>query len=266
VAEHVSWFASIWQHKLFRIVAPCLIFIGLIFAAADLYSRLFGIKKFNAAFQRLPPTHAATAKDQQMVHLQGVLVQRECLQAPLSQRVCSAYSLIAEQKVQRVTVSANGTSQREYWELIQQKTVATDFLLQTDEGIACVRNHGANIKIEPDRFHNEANYQKDQGGFLSAAENALRTTVLRSLGITEKAYTGTYANDIRFSEGVLIAGERVAVVGCGRWISTHQHFPELAAQGIHQIFEMTHSEQQPLQITDTKAVLSVTRRKVNGAR
>ena len=265
VAEHSGWFASIWEHELFRIIVPVLVLISLIFAGADLYSRLFGVKKFNAAFQQIEPISAATAKNHQVVHLQGVLIESEHLQAPLSQRQCSAYSLIAEHKVHRAVISANSTSQQEYWELIQQKIVATDFLLQTDEGIACIRSHGANIKIEPDRFHDEANYQKDQGGFLSAAENALRTRVLRYLGLAEKSYIGTYASDIRFIEGVLMAGERVAVVGCGRWISTHQQFPELVAQGIHQIFEITHSEQHPLQITDTKAVLHVTRRSVDGA-
>lgn len=260
LAETFEWFAEIWEpmgNRIFIIFAGTLC---IIWFCSFIYSYFWGKRKFIRTFKEVERKRLTDCVDGQVVRVQGVLkTVEEPLVAPFSRKNCSAYETRALRQEDVVTAKGTGShvEQKTIWETIKVVSEAKDFLIMCGEQYALIRVAESQIKIHEDIAHDELDYERDRGGFLTEAENNKRKDALEQMGLQPRNYIGVYAANIKFEEGILESDEQVAVKGQGRWVATAE-LPELskfAQQDTEKVFEIKASENFPLIISDSLDVL-----------
>ena len=260
LAETFDWFAEIWEPIGSRLFIIFIATAGTFWACAFGYSYFWGTRKFIRTFKAVELSSLETCTDGQVVRIQGELYLTQTpLIAPFSKKHCAAYETRALRQEEVTTVKGSGShvENKTIWETIKKVSEAEDFVVKCSEHYALVRVTGSQIKIHQDIAHDESNYDRDRGGFLTEVENAKRKEALEQIGLRSRNYVGVYAENIKFEEGVLEAGEQVAIKGQGKWVHTADlpSLAEFAKQGVERMYEMTTSDTSPLIISDSTAVL-----------
>ena len=259
LAENTEWFAEFWDSKTNRMLTiyglpPLLFYIGFQF-----HSYFWGKKKLIRSFKGVERFQLHDCKNGEKTRIQGkLLALRKTVLAPLSKRECAAYTLRSSQQVERASTSGNGhVRSQTAWETFSFHEYKEDFLIECGGTYALIRTLNAKVIIQPDTIHDEANYDRDKGGFLSPKENELRKNALDAIGVNSRRFTGVYAENIKFEEGILEENEQVAVVGSGQWrkISEIEELHFLADKQVTRVFEMTNNEDIELCISDSKDLL-----------
>jgi hypothetical protein len=260
LAETFEWFAEIWEsmgNRMFIIFAGT---FGIIWFCYFVYSYFWGKRKFIRTFKEVERKALTDCVDGQVVRIQGVLkTLEEPLVAPFSRKNCSSYETRALRQEDVVTAGGTGShvDQKTIWETIKVVSEAKDFLIKSGEQYALIRVADSQIKIHKDIAHDEPDYERDRGGFLTEAENNKRKEVLEQMGLEPRNYIGVYAANIKFEEGILEPDEQVAVKGQGKWIATENlsELSGIAQQGVVKVFEIKASENSTLVISDSLDVL-----------
>lgn len=233
---------------------------GFLWLSIYLYSYFWGKKKLIRTFKEVDLHNIRDCVDDEIVRIQGKLIPLDdYLTAPLTQRLCSAYTLRASVEVERVSTSGSGTHVRTEtaWETLKYIELAQTFLIKCGEYYALIEPTNARLIIHTDKIHDETNYETDKGGFLTDRENEKRRIALEAIGISSRQYTGVYAKNIKLAEGVLELDEEVAVLGSGKWIEVSESIESdyLKSQNIKRVFMVKQTDHQKLFISDSKELL-----------
>ena len=260
VAETFEWFAEIWQSMGNRLFIIFIGTMGIIWFCAFIYSYFWGKRKFIRTFKEVERKTLTNCVDGQVVRIQGILKSiGEPLVAPFSRKRCSAYETRALRQEDVVTAKGHGSNveQKTIWETIKVVNGSEDFLIKCGEQYALIRVADSQMKIHEDIAHDEPDYERDRGGFLTEAENNKRRETLEQMGLQPRNYIGVYAANIKFEEGILEPDEQVAVKGQGKWITTLElpELSEITQQGVDKVFEIQASVNSPLVISDSLDVL-----------
>ncbi|WP_157605979.1 hypothetical protein [Rheinheimera sp. SA_1] len=260
LTEYSDWFANVWASEFNRVTLTSCFACGAIWLSVYTYSYFWGKRKLIRTFKANARSTISKCTDGDLVRIQGELnTLPALLNAPFSQRQCSAYSIKASRRVERATSSNSGShvSSEKAWETFTFVELANDFLIRCENHFALVRSKDAKIIIQPDTVHDESSYSKDRGGFLTEDENTKRKQTLAALSVSPNQYIGVYGVDVKFEEGVLAHGEQVAVLGRGHWINTdaYQELRILTERGIDKVYEIATDTEQKLFISDSVDVL-----------
>jgi hypothetical protein len=161
-------------------------------------------RRIKRALRRVKTTLIADARDGKVVKVVGVLAYAgRTIPSALSQRPCACYSVVVEQFQPR------GRGGR--WHEVVREEKGLDFYLRDDSGVALVRLAG-------DGKHFAALIQD---------RKARTTPILRNdpnleRFLAERGHTVEgvlFRKNLRAYEGILEAGERVAVGGLARWVA-----------------------------------------------
>jgi hypothetical protein len=161
-------------------------------------------RRIKRALRNVKPTAIREARDGKAVKIVGELVYAgRSIEAPLSQRACAYYSVVVQE------YRSHGTRGGHWHEIIREEK-GIDFYLRDDSGMALVRpaSNGQDFPaLVQDRkartspiLSNDANLER----FLNERGRSVEGTFFRK--------------NLRAYEGVLEAGERVAVGGLARWM------------------------------------------------
>ena len=164
-----------------------------------------------AALRRLAPTPIRQARDGKAVKIVGELVYAgRSIPSPLSQRTCAYYSIVVQEYRGR---GARGG----HWREILREDNGIDFFVRDESGTALVR-------VAADGKYFPALVQDRRARTSPILSND--ADLERFLGERGIATEGTFfRKNLRAHEGILEAGERVAVGGIARWM------PDPAAAG-----------------------------------
>lgn len=260
LSETSEWFRNIWDQTDYRL----LIIFGFpaitLWAFSFVYSYFWGRRKFIRTFKEVKKSNLVNCNDDEVVRIQGTLiVMGESLVAPFSDKQCAAYETRALCEEDVVTAKGSGShvESKTIWETIKVVKEVSDFLIKCGEQYALVRVKDAQIKIHEDITHDDSNYKKDRGGFLTEQENEKRKNALEKMGLSPRNYVGVYAANIKFEEGILEPDEQVAVLGKGKWVDTSgiEELQFLVEQGVSKIFEIKNDAKSELHISDSIDVL-----------
>ncbi|MDM8161930.1 hypothetical protein QUH73_19085 [Labilibaculum sp. K2S] len=163
------------------------------------------------------------------------------LLSPLSNRECSYYYVHVEQKV------ASGKSSK--WETIIEEEISNKFLIKEDANYAFINDDRIKSYIVQDQSYST-------GFFTDATENL--ENYLNSKGYKSEGSWG-FNKTLRYKEGILEQGEKVAVFGKGEWKDAAKlNLPEKYGQ----ILAITSSNEDAIYLSDDPdtTVKNVTKR------
>lgn len=126
------------------------------------------------------------------------------LKAPLSGRECAYYHVHVEQQI------SSGKSS--HWKTIIDEVVANKFVIRDGNEVAYVNSTRMKSYIVEDR--------KYRSGFLNDATKHLEAYLNRH-GLESENFLGLNKT-IRYKEGILEKGEKIAVLGIGEWKDADQ--------------------------------------------
>jgi hypothetical protein len=160
-------------------------------------------RRIKRALRKVRPTKIRDAKDGKAVKIVGELVYAgRTIPSPLSLRTCAYYTIVVEE------FRSRGRSGR--WHELVREEKGIDFYLRDETGVALIRVasdgkdfpalvHDRKARTSP-IIRNDANLE-------------------RYLGERGHSTEGTFfRKNLRAYEGILEAGERVAVGGLARWM------------------------------------------------
>jgi len=180
----------------------------LVFAAAALGGLTMRLaftreRRIKRLLRRFKPTPIRDAEDGRVVKIVGELVYTgRSIPSPLSLRQCAYYSILVEE------FRSRGRSGR--WHELIREEKGIDFYLRDATGMALVR-------IASDGKHFPALVQDRKARTSPILRND--PNLERFLGERGQSVEGTFfRKNLRAYEGILEAGERVAVGGIARWI------------------------------------------------
>lgn len=184
------------------VVLSALFFAGAVGAfSMRLFTRDRRIKRL---LRRIKPTAIRDVSDGRVVKIVGELVYAgRSIPSPLSQRACAYYSIVVEE------YRGRGTRGGHWREIVREET-GIDFYVRDDSGMALVRVTAGGkyfpALVQDHRARTSPILSNDPG----------LEEFLRRRGI---ATEGTFfRKNLRGYEGILEAGERVAVGGIARWM------------------------------------------------
>jgi hypothetical protein len=186
-----------------ELVFPAVFFSAAVgaFAVRLAFSRDRRIKRL---LRRIKPTAIRDAADGRVVKIVGELVYAgRSIPSPLSQRACAYYSIVVEEYRGRGTRGG-------HWREIVHEEKGIDFYVRDDSGMALVR-------VTSDGKYFPALVQDRRARtspILSSDPDLERFLAERGIA-TEGAF---FRKNLRGREGILEAGERVAVGGIARWL------------------------------------------------
>jgi hypothetical protein len=122
----------------------------------------------------------------------------EPLSSPLTGRTCAYYEILVEEY-------HSGTDDDGYWETMIQESQGQDFVIEDDTGTAIVNPIGAQVALTVD--------SRTKSGTFDAPTEQERN-YLNSHGQEGEGWWG-FNKSLRYREGILEAGEAVAVLGRG---------------------------------------------------
>ncbi|MCA1665346.1 MAG: hypothetical protein LC659_13970, partial [Myxococcales bacterium] len=180
--------------------------LGFLFSALGAFGVRFAFtrdRRIKRALKNVKQTKIADAKDGKVVKLVGELVYAgHSIASPLSQRTCAYYSVVVEE------YRGRGTRGRRWREIIREEK-GIDFYLRDDSDMALVRisgdGHALPALVQDRRARTSPIISNDPD-------------LERFLNERGRSVAGTFfRKNLRAYEGVLEAGERVAVGGLARW-------------------------------------------------
>ncbi|MEN8137293.1 MAG: hypothetical protein ABFR62_02565 [Bacteroidota bacterium] len=124
--------------------------------------------------------------------------------APLSNRECSYYYVHIEQKV--------SSGKNSYWKTIIEEEISNKFVIRDGEKCAFINDSKLKSYIIQDKEYSS--------GFLNDA-NAILEKYLNKHGYESEGFLGLN-KAIRYKEGILEKGEKIAVLGKGEWKDADQ--------------------------------------------
>lgn len=154
------------------------------------------------------------------------------LKAPLSGRECTYYYVLVEKQV------SNGKSAS--WKKIIEEEITEDFIIREGENIALIDTNIVKSYLVPDK--------KYKSGFLNDATSNLES-YLHKHGLESKGLFGMNKT-LRYREGIIEAGETVAVVGTGQWTEVSKEFPN------KRILKIAAKPENPVYLTDDPTALN----------
>jgi len=197
-------------------------------------------RRIKRALKNVKPTKIGDAKDGKAVKIVGELVYAgHSIASPLSQRKCAYYSIVVEEYRGRGTRGG-------HWREIIREEKGIDFYLRDDSGMALVRISGdghalpALVQDRRARTSPIISNDPDLERFLNERGRSVEGTFFRK--------------NLRAYEGVLEAGERVAVGGLARWMPD----PDAAGGNYRETpkrLVLEASESLPLFLSDDPAAL-----------
>ncbi|MBK3518212.1 hypothetical protein [Carboxylicivirga marina] len=128
----------------------------------------------------------------------------QALTAPLSGRKCAYYYAHVEQEV------SSGKNSR--WKTLIEEEVSGEYLIRDGSECAYISSKHVKSYIVQDR--------KFRSGFMNDASQALER-YLNNKGYESENMLG-FNKTLRYKEGILEAGETIAVFGCGQWKSASE--------------------------------------------
>jgi hypothetical protein len=149
------------------------------------------------AIARAPRRRIRDLRDEEVARVVGTAGVENALRAPISGRPCAYFRVVVEEQVQR--------GGRRHWTKILDEQDGVDFLLEDGTGEALVVTARAEAVLEQDR--------SQRSGVLRDASADLEA-FLRKRGQSSEGFL--FNRTLRYREGVVEAGERVAVVGIAR--------------------------------------------------
>jgi len=244
-------------NRFFIIIVGTISIFGL---CAYTYSYFWGKRKFIRTFKEIEIFKLDNCNENELVRIQGELVLLgSSLVAPFSSKDCAAFETKALTIEEVATAKSSGShvDSKQIWETLKSVSDTVDFLIKCEGSFAIIRAKGCQLKIHKDIVHDENSYTKGNGGFLTESENSLRKDALTRMNHSYRNFIGTYAEDIKFEEGVLEQGEQVAVRGVGNWIelSDIEELNFLREKGIEKVFEIKNSKDHQVYISDSLDVL-----------
>ncbi len=153
----------------------------------------------------------------------------EGLRAPLSDRQCAYYHIIVEKKV--------SSGKNSHWKTIIEEEVSSKYLIREGNSYAYVKKGKLKSYIVKDR--------KYSSGFLNDATAKLEN-YLKKHGHESENLLGLNKT-IRYKEGILERGEKIAVYGKGHWATNDQL--DLPAE-FEKILVITAPENDDIYISD----------------
>ncbi len=218
------------------IIAAVILFVLGAVIAGYYFSRDNRIKR---AMRAAPLVAARDFQGDQLARLQGTLrYATEPLTAPLSGRSCALYVVQVEE------YRSNGKSGS--WHEIIREEEGREFFLDDDSGSAFVRPDGADTVLVKDAHF--------RSGTLNDATPGLEAFLNRN---GTKSTGWLFNRSLRYKEGVLEAGELVAV--CGRGVREADPDPRSAQGGYRESATrvvLSQSLHAPLYISDDPSVLT----------
>ncbi|MCU4175659.1 hypothetical protein [Carboxylicivirga sp. N1Y90] len=155
--------------------------------------------------KKAPLKRISSFKDGELAKLVGkVEFVEEALKAPLSGRECAYYHIRVEQQV------SSGKSS--HWKTIVDEVVANKFVIREGNEAAFVHSTKVKSHVVEDR--------KYRSGFLNDASEKLEAYLNRH-GLESENFLGLNKT-IRYREGILEKGEKIAVLGTGKWTDASQ--------------------------------------------
>jgi hypothetical protein len=160
-------------------------------------------RRIKRALKRVKPTPIRDATDGKAVKIVGELVYAgRSIPSPLSQRTCAYYAIVVEEFQQR------GRGGR--WHELIREEKGVDFYLRDDSGMALIR-----VASDGQDFPALVRDRKARTSPIISNDADLE----RYLGERGYSTEGTFfRKNLRAFEGILEAGERVAVGGLARWM------------------------------------------------
>ena len=151
------------------------------------------------------------------------------LHSPLSNRECAHYYVHIEEEV------SSGKSSK--WETLIKEEVSSKFLIKEENHYAFINDHQLKSYIVQD--------VKFSSGFWNDATEDLEE-YLKSKGEESEGFLGMNRT-IRYKEGVLEKGEKIAVLGRGEWKEANQlDLPEQ----YEKILEIRSSAEEEIYLSD----------------
>ena len=225
---------------MFEVVFPALFLTA---AAGSLAIRLAFSRdrRIKRLLKRTRPTPIEDARDGKVVKIVGELVYAgRSIPSPLSQRPCAYYSIVVEEYRGRGTRSG-------HWQRIVTEQNGIDFYLRDATGMALVRIPAGTGAAYPALVQDR---KARTSPILSNDADLVRYLSARGVSVE-----GTFfRKNLRAYEGVLEAGERVAVGGLARWVPD----PDAAGGSYRetpQRLVLEGSESMPLFFSDDPATL-----------
>lgn len=151
------------------------------------------------------------------------------LHSPLSYRECAHYYVHIEEKV------SSGKSSK--WETLIEEEISSKFLIKGDEHYAFINDSKLKSYIVQD-----VNFSS--GFWTDATENL--DEYLKSKGEDSEGFLGMNRT-LRYKEGILERGEKIAVLGRGEWKDPSQlDLPEK----YEKVLEIRSSEEEAIYLSD----------------
>ena len=197
-------------------------------------------RRIKRMLRRIKPTLIRDVRDGRAVKIVGELVYAgRSIAAPLSERACAYYSVVVQE------YRSHGTRGGHWHEIIREER-GIDFYLRDDSGMALVRpaSNGQDFPaLVQDR-------KARTSPIISNDPNLERFLAARGRSV-EGAF---FRKNLRAYEGVLEAGERVAVGGLARWMPD----PDAAGGSYREVpkrLVLQGSESLPLFLSDDPGAL-----------
>lgn len=174
-------------------------------AVGALSMRLFTRdRRIKRLLRRVPPTPIRDVTDGRVVKIVGELVYAgRSIPSPLSQRACAYYSIVVEE------YRGRGTRGGHWREIVREET-GIDFYVRDESGMALVR-----VTTDGKYFPALVQDHRARTSPIISNDPGLEEFLRRRGIATEGAF---FRKNLRGFEGILEAGERVAVGGIARWM------------------------------------------------
>ncbi|WP_197092839.1 hypothetical protein [Labilibaculum euxinus] len=181
---------------------PVFFFIIFAIIVTVLLSAVFFSKKaiIKRKLKKSELRKIADFKDGELARIVGTVEFVDApLLSPLSNRECSYYYVHIEQKV------ASGNSSK--WKTIIEEEISNKFLIREETSYAFINDDRIKSYIVQDESYST-------GFFTDAPQNL--ENYLNSKGVKSESSWG-FNKTLRYKEGILEQGEKVAVFGKGEW-------------------------------------------------
>lgn len=173
------------------VVVCCIVLYGYFFSKKEIVKR----KLKNAEHKKI-----ANFKDGEVSKIIGdIEFVEEPLISPLSKRICSFYYVLIEEKV--------STGKNSRWKTLIEEEVSSKFLIKDDANYAFINDQNIKCYIVQD--------ERYSSGFLTDATDHLEKYLIKK-GEKSEGFLG-FNKTLRYKEGVLERGEKIAVFGKGQW-------------------------------------------------
>lgn len=218
-----------------------LIFFTIFAFVVGLLMWYFGkTKRVRRVFKAHAITKIRDCKDGQAHKVCGDLqLIHKALVSPLTQRKCAVYSIAARAHIN----SADGGR----WADIIHDERKTDFLITDGQIYAYVKTYCTTLLLNQDEKH--------EVDSICEASDQLKN-YLENYGLY-KTGLSSFDRPIKCHEGILEEGEKVAVLGTGRWydIAKLKELKYLEQEGVSKVFLFKNDYKNPLFISDDVGVL-----------